>query len=336
VHAIEHEEAHRHVHATGGEHSHIEPPAAASLMHDWNDHELALARHVYECLYYVGLFAAFLTAFYTFRAFALTFHGPERIPGQAEHHAHESPPVMVAPLVILAICSTFIGVFCIGDAGNWGENWLVDLMGRTPSLAAGLVDQTRGPAVFHGDVAGISSLVALAGIGVALFLYLGEPNEARSLQRLWNLEGVRGATDPIWVARLQRIPWIGAATRGLRKAGLGFIVSLFGFIIAIISLVISVPLVAATFLTPYRLSANKFYFDEISSALVVWPLRIIARMCAWFDRWVIDGLVDLTGYIPAAAGFVMRGLQVGLVQFYALAMVLGMLVLVAARLLWAA
>ena len=50
---------------------------------------------------------------------------------------------------------------------------------------------------------------------------------------------------------------------------------------------------------------------------------------------VIDGLVDLTGYIPAAIGYLMRGLQVGLVQFYALAMVLGMIVLVAARLLWA-
>jgi len=304
-------------------------------MHDWNDNQLAFARHVYECLYYTALFTAFLTAFYTFRAFALTFHGPERIPGQAGHHAHESPPVMVAPLVILAGCSTLIGVFCIGDASNWGENWLVDLMGRTPSLAAGLVNQTRGPVEFHGEVAGLSTLVALAGIGLALFLYLGEPHEARSLQRLWNLEGVRGATDPVWIARMQHIPWIGAATRGLRQAGLGFIVSFLGFLLAIISLVLSVPLVAATFLTPYRLSANKFYFDEIYAALIVWPLRIIAWVCAWFDRWVIDGLVDLTGSIPAAAGYVMRGLQVGLVQFYALAMVLGMIVLVAARLLWA-
>jgi NADH-quinone oxidoreductase subunit L len=335
THAIEYEEGHRRIHASGREHSHVEPPAAATLMHDWSDRQLAFARHVYECLYYIALLAAFLTALYTFRAFALTFHGPERIPGQAGHHAHESPPVMVAPLMILAICSTFIGVFCISDASNWGENWLVDLMGRTPSLAAGLVDQTRGPVEFHGDVAGISTLVALAGIGLALFLYLGEANEARSLQRLWNLEGVRGAMDPIWVARLQHIPVVGIATRGLRKAGLGFLVAFLGFVIAIISLVISLPLVAATFLTPYRLSANKFYFDEIYAALVVWPMQIIARVCAWFDRWVIDGLVDLTGYVPAAVGYVMRGLQVGLVQFYALAMVLGVLVLVAARLLWA-
>jgi NADH-quinone oxidoreductase subunit L len=59
-------------------------------------------------------------------------------------------------------------------------------------------------------------------------------------------------------------------------------------------------------------------------------------MFAWLDRWVVDGLVNLTGRVPAAVGWVMRAMQMGLVQFYALAMVLGMLVLVAARLMWAA
>jgi NADH-quinone oxidoreductase subunit L len=92
----------------------------------------------------------------------------------------------------------------------------------------------------------------------------------------------------------------------------------------------------ATFLTPYRLSRDKFYFDEIYAALIVWPLRIVAGVCYWFDRTVIDGLVDLAGRLPVAFGHIMRGLQMGLVQFYALAMVLGMLILVAARLIWAA
>jgi NADH-quinone oxidoreductase subunit L len=63
---------------------------------------------------------------------------------------------------------------------------------------------------------------------------------------------------------------------------------------------------------------------------------MIAALCYWFDRWIIDGLVDLAGRVPAAVGYIMRGLQMGLVQFYALAMVLGMLILVAAKLMWAA
>src|SRR5262249_5830765 len=108
------------------------------------------------------------------------------------------------------------------------------------------------------------------------------------------------------------------------------------YVLGLVSLVLSFPLVVATFLTPYRLSRDKFYFDELYAALVVWPLRIIAAILYWIDRWVVDGLVNLSGRIPLAVGFLMRPLQMGLVQFYALAMVLGMLILVAARLIWAA
>lgn len=337
IHVIEHEQDHRQAHASGDDHAHHSPASTHGVLHGWSDEQLATSRGVYQWLYYGAMLAAFLTAFYTFRAFALTFHGPERIPVQAGHHAHESPPVMTMPLMILAFCSLFVGLIFVGNwASNWGANTLVDFLGRTPSLAAGLIAQTRVEPEFHIDVAGQSSLIALAGIGVALFLYLGHAHEAQSLQRLWNMEGVRRATDPAWVARLESIPAVAFLTRHLRRAGLGFIVSFLGFVIGLFALVLSVPIIAATFLTPYHLSANKFYFDEIYNALVVWPLRVIASICAWIDRWIIDGLVDLAGAIPPAIGYLMRGLQVGLVQFYALAMVLGMLILAAARMLWAA
>ncbi len=334
VHVIEHEQAHRKAHASGDDHAHGSHAASPGVLNAWSDEQLATSRGVYQWLYYGAMFAAFLTAFYTFRAFALTFHGPERIPAQAGHHAHESPPVMVTPLVILAACSFFVGFMFLGSVSNWGVNTFVDFLGRTPSLAGGLIAATRTAPAFHMDVAGQSSLIALAGIGIALFLYLGHSHEAQSLQRMWNMEGVHRATDPAWIARLESIPAVAFLTRNLRRAGLGFVVSFFGFVIGLVALVLSVPIIAATFITPYRLSANKFYFDEIYNALVVWPLRIIASVCAWIDRWIIDGLVDLAGAIPPAIGYVMRGLQVGLVQFYALAMVLGMLILAAARLLW--
>jgi hypothetical protein len=63
---------------------------------------------------------------------------------------------------------------------------------------------------------------------------------------------------------------------------------------------------------------------------------MLAKVCYWLDRWLVDGFVNVMGKIPLAAGWLMRPLQMGLVQFYALAMVLGMLILVAARLMWAA
>src|SRR2546423_4120278 len=49
---------------------------------------------VYLVIWASAMVTAALTAFYTFRAYYLTFHGEERIPHEAGHHAHESPPVM--------------------------------------------------------------------------------------------------------------------------------------------------------------------------------------------------------------------------------------------------
>src|SRR5438874_5133774 len=49
-------------------------------------------------LYVLGLFTAFLTAFYAFRLWFMTFHGEYR----GHEHLHESPRVMTTPLLILA------------------------------------------------------------------------------------------------------------------------------------------------------------------------------------------------------------------------------------------
>jgi NADH-quinone oxidoreductase subunit L len=325
IHALEHESERRGGELIGDNHE-----AAANPLDAWSDGQLAISRSIYEWLYWGGILTAFLTAFYTFRAFALTFYGPLRVPSQAAHHAHESPAVMTLPLVALAIGSALVGLI-------WGESLFADFLSPTPSLVGSAFAATRPTEpVFHMDVAGLSTLVALAGIGLALFFYLGEPNEANSLRRVLDLEGVNRSSAPQWIGRLERISWIAALNRGLRRLGLGFVVTLMGLALGLVALILSVPLVVATFLTPYRLSRDKFYFDEIYNALIVWPLRMVASASYWIDRWVVDGLVDLTGRVPPAIGYVMRGLQMGLLQFYALAMVLGMLILVAARLLWAA
>jgi NADH-quinone oxidoreductase subunit L len=84
----------------------------------------------------------------------------------------------------------------------------------------------------------------------------------------------------------------------------------------------------------YRISSDKFFVDEIYAALVVLPLRGLAWLSYQFDRWIIDGLVNLVGWIPRSAGALLRGLQMGLVPFYGLAMVLGMLTLLIAKVVW--
>ena len=60
----------------------------AAVWHEAATHD---APGLYHVLYLAGVVTAGLTALYAFRAFFLTFYGPERIPEEAGPHAHESP-----------------------------------------------------------------------------------------------------------------------------------------------------------------------------------------------------------------------------------------------------
>ena len=71
-------------------------------------------------LWAVALFTAGLTAFYMFRVVSLTFEGGFRGTHEQEHHLHEAPASMTAPLVILAALSVVVG--WIGLPKVLGEN----------------------------------------------------------------------------------------------------------------------------------------------------------------------------------------------------------------------
>jgi NADH-quinone oxidoreductase subunit L len=84
--------------------------------------------------------------------------------------------------------------------------------------------------------------------------------------------------------------------------------------------------VAAALGPLYRAALNKFYFDEIYSAIVVTPLRTLAWLADRFDRWIIDPLVDIVGMVPRLFSSVPRVFHNGLVPSYALVMWIGALV----------
>ncbi len=60
--------------------------------------------------FYLLVFAALLTSFYSWRLIFMTFHGKPRATVDVMHHVHESPPVMLIPLFILSIGAIFAGV----------------------------------------------------------------------------------------------------------------------------------------------------------------------------------------------------------------------------------
>jgi len=108
-----------------------------------------------------GVFTAGLTAFYISRLFLLTFHGAPRAPKHVQEHVHESPLVMLLPLVVLAAGALGSGYVLRTDfigadfAGFWGASIQVPANSVMTALGANPPWVTMAPLV-------------LAGIGIAI------------------------------------------------------------------------------------------------------------------------------------------------------------------------
>ena len=131
----------------------------------------------FQWLYWMSLFTAGLTAFYTFRAVFMTFTGPLRVPEEAGHHAHESPREMTGPLMVLAMLSAGAGlVLFVTDA-------LGRFLAATPSLSAPAIVATAVPHAFHLDLAIQGTLAAAIGIAVAAIGHYGRRSDSATTTR---------------------------------------------------------------------------------------------------------------------------------------------------------
>lgn len=75
----------------------------------------------------------------------------------------------------------------------------------------------------------------------------------------------------------------------------------------------------------YRLSLNKWYFDEIYNRIFVRGTRRIARQVLEVDYNVVDGAVNLTGFVTMITGEGLKYFENGRAQFYALIVFLAVL-----------
>jgi len=138
--------------------------------------------------YFCVAACVFLTAFYTFRMVFMTFHGPERFHGRAEHghgdkpdggHAHpphESPAVVTVPLVLLAIPSIGAG-WAIGDMLFGGYFGAAIVVAPAHDVLAKLGGQFQGAVAMMVHALATPVLwLTLAGIATAWYLYLKRPD----------------------------------------------------------------------------------------------------------------------------------------------------------------
>jgi NADH-quinone oxidoreductase subunit L len=266
----------------------------------------------YRILWFVGYATALMTAFYMFRLMYLTFYSPSRMTDKVEHHVHESPKSMTVPLVILALCSIGAGWLSwphsLGGSANFEkfvepvfarEAVVLQEEGKSGQLAAGKKEAE------HTDNAEyllmfLSLAAAAVGWGMARRSYLNarkdypEPlaeKSPRVYTVLYNKWFVDEGYDYIFTGR-----------RKLRNVRLGAMGA--------------------------GEAASWFDAKIIDGVVndVGWVTRAAATLSTWWDKWIIDGLgVNGPAILARMFSYPARLLEWGLVQWYALVMVAGLL-----------
>ena len=125
-----------------------------------------------QLAFWLGVAAAILTAFYSWRLLLMTFHGRPRADELVMSHAHESPPVMIVPLVVLALGATFAGI--LGFDYFVGEDMTSFWRGSLVVLPAHDVAAAAHAAPLWVKLAPL--VVALVGIAVAYLMYMLRPD----------------------------------------------------------------------------------------------------------------------------------------------------------------
>jgi len=265
----------------------------------------------YRFLWLIGVVTALMTAFYMFRLMFLTFHGRPRMSHEVEHHIHESPKSMTAPLVILAACSIFAGWLGVPHSlggSNRFEKFLEPVFARE----AGVLEQERPALLAAGEKAaeqrnfteyGLMALslgLAFAGWGLAWKTY-------RHADKGY-VEPIAAKMPPVYTTLLNKYyvdeayDYAFTGRRKVRDVRLGVM----------------------------GLGEASSWFDShIIDGTVNgagWITRFAASISNWWDKWVIDGLlVNGPAILARLLSYPARLLQWGLVQWYALVMIIGLL-----------
>ena len=159
---------------------------------------------IYWIAYLSVLLGVFVTALYSFRMFFLVFHGKERMDAETKSHLKETPWVVTAPLILLAIPSAFIGWYAVEPVlfgGYFGD--AIEVTQRHDVLA-------RLGESWHGSMGLVTHAIetpifwlAAAGVFTAWFLYLKRPDIPATIRSrvsgLYNLLDRKYYMDDLYI-----------------------------------------------------------------------------------------------------------------------------------------
>jgi len=246
--------------------------------------------------------AALFTSFYSWRLMFLTFWGKPRGDKHTHEHAHESPTVMLAPLVVLALGATFSGMIWYGSF--FGDHAKVNaFFGIAEHVAVAEAGQEGGQGAIVAPAAPEGHAVTGTAPQGAIFM----------------------APDNTVLTDAHEAPaWAKVSP---------FVAMVIGFVLAWWFYIVNPSLpkrLAESMPQLYRLLLNKYYFDEVYDFLFVRGAKALGRLL-WKrgDMGVIDGTIDgvAMGLVPWVTRAAQR-LQSGYVYTYAFTMVIGIVVLI--------
>ncbi len=282
----------------------------------WSKDEILLdASHSNPLVFWLLAIAAFFTAFYVGRQLMMVFAGRPRT--DAAKHSAESPALMTIPLIVLAVLAAFGGLLNLPSIGGWTPpgahaltEWLDHTLGALPAGEHAVITEgegeahasTEGAGEAHAGaegaldfgVAGLSTIVALVGLGAGAALYRGRPATATDPDPLQS-------TGPLFRA-LNRKWWVDE----------------------IYDLII---------IRPYNWLAGfianvldwRFWHDWVHDTLIGGTYNNLARFSADFlDRGVVDvAISEMPAALSRAVAGGLRRFQTGYVRYYALMVFVG-------------
>jgi len=283
----------------------------------WSKDEILLDAWSHQNWLVFGLLivAAFFTAFYVGRQLMLVFAGPPRT--DAAKHSAESPALMTVPLIALAVLAAFGGLLNLPSIGGWTPpgahaltEWLDHTLGALPTGEHAVIGEGGAEAGAEGAlnfvVAGLSTVVALVGLGAGAALYRGRPATST-------------AADPL--------------------ARTGFVFTVLNrkwYVDELYDLII---------LRPYNWLAGfianvidwRFWHDWVHDTLIGGTYNNLSRFAADFlDRGVVDvAISEMPAALARGVAGGLRRFQTGYVRYYALMVFVGV-VLVLGYLLFVA
>jgi NADH-quinone oxidoreductase subunit L len=266
----------------------------------------------YRLLWGIAYVTALMTAFYMFRLIYLTFWSPSRVDHEVEHHVHESPRSMTIPLIILAFFSIFVGYLgfphSLGGSNRF-ERFLEPVFAKEAAtvlraeqpgqVAAGQAEKR------HADP--WEYILMFLSVGAAVVGWAMAKKAYQSADEGYR-EPIAAAVPPVYSTLLNKYYMDEAydyAFTGRRKVG-------------------------RARLGVMGLGEASSWFDaRVIDGTVNgagWTTRLTANLSKWWDTWIIDGLlVNGPAVLARLLSYPARLVQWGLVQWYALVMVAGLL-----------